>query len=223
MCAKGRTAHPCQPEVHSAPPHVPHGLAMNAAMASMTAATMTAALTNMGLSSLLALPSITNKPPSGSSQPTSAALEEVKRKVAKQANSISIKEFTDKCKMIVDSKGELPVAIPHVSDEEDDGKPFGGSALREQKAISFSINTPPCVPAVRSDAGMAKEFPVSSGEGEGLGAYGEGFPWTRHSEKAAAASRKALATVSKATASPSSSSADTATAAEGGGAECDRF
>ena len=58
-------------------------------------ATMTAALTNMGLSSLLALPSITNKPPSGSNQPTSAALEEVKRKVAKQANSISIKEFTD--------------------------------------------------------------------------------------------------------------------------------
>ena len=42
--------------------------------------------------------------------------------------------------MIVDSKGELPVAVPHVSDEEDDGKPFGGSALREQKAISFSIN-----------------------------------------------------------------------------------
>lgn len=42
--------------------------------------------------------------------------------------------------MIVDSKGELPVAMPHVSDEEDDGKPFGGSALKEQKAISFSIN-----------------------------------------------------------------------------------
>lgn len=42
--------------------------------------------------------------------------------------------------MIVDSKGELPVAVPHVSDEEDDGKPFGGSALKEQKTISFSIN-----------------------------------------------------------------------------------
>lgn len=113
--------------------------------------------------------------------------------------------------MIVDSKGELPVAVPHVSDEEDDGKPFGGSALREQKAISFSINVrhrtctasyelrynyewhfPSIIqcnlimcrshfrqtktlfpsftlqntmvrPAVRSDAGMAKEFPVSSG------------------------------------------------------------
>lgn len=42
--------------------------------------------------------------------------------------------------MIVDSKGELPVALPHVSDDEDSGTPFGGSALREQKAISFSIN-----------------------------------------------------------------------------------
>lgn len=42
--------------------------------------------------------------------------------------------------MIVESKGELPVALPHVSDDEDSGIPFGGSALREQKAISFSIN-----------------------------------------------------------------------------------
>lgn len=55
---------------------------------------MTAALSNMGISSLLSLPSITNKPPPVSSQ-SNMALEEVKRKVAKQANSISIKEFTD--------------------------------------------------------------------------------------------------------------------------------
>lgn len=61
-----------------------------------SAATMTAALSNMSaLSSLLPLPSITNKPPTAPSQPNSAALEELKRKVAKQANSISIKEFTD--------------------------------------------------------------------------------------------------------------------------------
>lgn len=57
---------------------------------------MTAALSNMGtLSSLLPLPSITNKPPPAPAQSNIAALEEVKRKVAKQANSISIKEFTD--------------------------------------------------------------------------------------------------------------------------------
>ncbi|KAF0046285.1 hypothetical protein F2P81_002814 [Scophthalmus maximus] len=163
MCAKAGMPIPASLRSNMLPLVLP-SVAMNAAMASMTAATMTAALSNMGtLSSLLSLPSITNKPPPAAAQPNIAALEEVKRKVAKQANSISIKEFTDKCKMIVDSKGELPVAVPHVSDEEDDGKPFGGSALREQKAISFSINNTTVRPAVRSDAGMAKEFPVSSG------------------------------------------------------------
>lgn len=42
--------------------------------------------------------------------------------------------------MIADSTGELPVALPHVSDEEDDGKLFGGSTIREQKVINFNIN-----------------------------------------------------------------------------------
>lgn len=57
---------------------------------------MTAALSNMGgLSSLFSLPSITNKPPPAPAQPSTAALEELKKKVAKQANSISIKEYTD--------------------------------------------------------------------------------------------------------------------------------
>lgn len=59
-------------------------------------ATVTAALTNIGtLSSLVPLPSIMQKPPVAPAQPNIANLEEVKRKVAKQANSISIKEFTD--------------------------------------------------------------------------------------------------------------------------------
>uniref|UniRef100_UPI0037E71623 protein SON isoform X2 n=1 Tax=Semicossyphus pulcher TaxID=241346 RepID=UPI0037E71623 len=217
MCAKAGMPIPASLRSTVLPLTLP-SVAMNAAMASMTAATMTAALSNMGaLSSLLPLPSITNKPPPASSQANMSALEEVKRKVAKQANSISIKEFTDKCKMIVDSKGELPVALPHVSDEEDDGKPFGASALREQKAISFSINNTTVRPAVRSDAGMAKEFPVSSGsqhrkkEGETLGAYGEWVPVDKTTEKAAAASRKALTTVPIAT--TTSSTGDTATAA----------
>nr|XP_020444185.1 protein SON-like isoform X1 [Monopterus albus] len=186
-------------------------MAMNAAMASMTAATMTAALSNMGtLSSFLPLPSITNKPPALPAQPNTTALEELKKKVAKQANSISIKEFTDKCKMIVDSKGELPVAVPHVSDEEDDGKPFGGSAFQEQKAISFNINNTTLRPVVRSDAGMAKEFPVSSGsqhrkkEGEALGAYGEWVPVDKTADKPAAAPRKVLTTVPTATTTSSS-------------------
>ncbi|XP_031158258.1 protein SON isoform X2 [Sander lucioperca] len=215
MCAKAGMPIPASLRSTVLPLSLP-SMAMNAAMASMTAATMTAALSNMGMSSLLPLPSITNKPPPVSTQPNTAALEEVKRKVAKQANSISIKEFTDKCKMIVDSKGELPVAMPHVSDEEDDGKPFGGSALREQKAISFSINNATVRPAVRSDAGMAKEFPVSSGsqhrkkEGEALGAYGEWVPVDKTSDKAAAASRKAVTTVPTATATSSSGETKTA-------------
>ncbi|XP_023141883.2 protein SON isoform X2 [Amphiprion ocellaris] len=211
MCAKAGMPIPASLRSTVLPLALPT-MAMNAAMASMTAATVTAALSNMGtLSSLLPLPSITNKPPPGPAQASITALE-VKRKVAKQANSISIKEFTDKCQMIVDSTGELPVALPHVSDEEDDGKPFGGSALREQKVISFSINNTTVRPAVRSDAGMAKEFPVSSGsqhrkkEGEGLGVYGEWVPIDKTTEKASVSSRKAVTSVTMTTTSSSSSS-----------------
>ncbi|XP_062303725.1 protein SON isoform X1 [Osmerus eperlanus] len=188
-------------------------MAMNAAMASMTAATMTAALSSMGaLSSMpqmAPLPSITNKPPPGPPQPNMAAIEEAKRKVSKQANIISIKEFTDKCKKIVESKGELAVAQPHHSDEEEEGKPFGGAALREVKGISFSINNASVRPAVgvRSDAAYAKEFPVSSGsqhrKKEGEGAYGEWVPVEKKGvEKAKAlAAVKAAAVVAKAASS----------------------
>ncbi|XP_057686640.1 protein SON [Corythoichthys intestinalis] len=163
-------------------------MAMNAAM---TAATMTAALSNINtLSSLLPLPSIINKSPGAiPTNPLNAAMEEMKKKMAKQANIISIKEFTDKCKMIVDSKGELPVALPHVeNEEEDDGKLFGGSILRENKAISFNINSATVRPTARSDAGKAKEFPVSSGsqhrkkESKTLDAYGDWVPVEKTSE-----------------------------------------
>lgn len=59
-------------------------------------ATMTAALSNTGtLSSLLPLLSATNKPPSVEAHPDVCVLEEVKRKVSKRANKISIKQFTD--------------------------------------------------------------------------------------------------------------------------------
>lgn len=210
MCAKAGMPIPASLRSTVLPLTLPT-MAMNAAMASMTAATVTAALSNIGtLSSLLPLPSITNKPHPAPTQPNIAALEEVKKKVAKQANSISIKEFTDKCKMIADSTGDLPVAVPHVSDEEDDGKPFGGSALREQKVISFSINNTTVRPAVRSDAGIAKEFPVSSGsqhrkkEGEGLGVYGEWVPVDKTTDKAVVASRQCLTNVPMATTAPSS-------------------
>ncbi|XP_017281874.1 protein SON [Kryptolebias marmoratus] len=200
MCVKAGMPVPASLRSTVLPLALP-SMAMNAAMASMTAASVTAALSNMGtLSSLLPLPSISNKPPPVSVQNSSAALEEVKKKVAKQANSISIKEFTDKCKMIVDSTGELPVALPHVSDEEDDGKVFGGAAaIREQKFISFNINNSTVRPSGRCDADMAKEFPVSSGsqhrkkEGDGLGAYGEWVPVEKTTEKASVGSKKSSA------------------------------
>ncbi|XP_028320862.1 protein SON isoform X2 [Gouania willdenowi] len=208
MCAKAGMPVPACLRSSMLPLTLPN-LAMNAAMASMTAATVTAALSNIGaLSSLLPLPCIVNKPPSNPSQAHMAALEEVKKKVEKQANSISIKEFTEKCKMIVDSTGELPVAAPHVSDDEDDGKPFGGSTLREQKAINFSIINTMIRPGVRSDADRAKEFPVSSGsqhrkkEGEGQAAYGE-WVLVEALEKPAATSKKASTSVPLATATVS--------------------
>ncbi|XP_054641978.1 protein SON isoform X2 [Dunckerocampus dactyliophorus] len=188
MCAKAGMSIPTSLRTSILPLALPN-MAMNAAMASMTAATMTAALSNIGtLSSLLPLPTITNKPAGANlTQPINAAFEEVKKKVVKQANSISIKEFTDKCKMIVDSKGELPVAVPHVSVEDDDGKPCGGLLLREHKAISFNINNTTVRPAA---AGMAKEFPVSSGsqhrkkESKTLNAYGDWVPVDKTLEEA---------------------------------------
>ncbi|XP_029942971.1 protein SON [Salarias fasciatus] len=187
MCAKAGMPVPASLRTSMLPLALP-SMAMNAAMASMTAATVTAALSNMStLSSLL--PTISNKPPSSSSttQQPAASLEEVRRRVEKQANSLSIKEFTDKCQMIVDSSAELPEAHPHVSDEEDDGKSFSGSTLREQKVINFSISNLTVRPGVRSDADMAKEFPVSSGsqhrKKEGDGAYGEWVPVEKASEK----------------------------------------
>lgn len=103
-------------------PSMPN-MTMNAAMASMTAATMTAALSNMGalaaMPTMPPLPTITNKPPPAPT-PNLAGIEEVKRKVTQQANSMSIKEFTEKCKQIAESKEEMSIARPHVSDDDDD-------------------------------------------------------------------------------------------------------
>ncbi|KAG7255600.1 hypothetical protein CRUP_027009 [Coryphaenoides rupestris] len=74
-------------------------------------------------------------------------------------------------------------------------------------------------PAVRSDAGIAKEFPVSSGsqhrkkEGEAPGAYGEWVAVDKASEKAA---KSAAAAVAKAvpSAPADSSSGETVAAAQ---------
>ncbi|XP_073698800.1 uncharacterized protein sonb [Garra rufa] len=164
-------------------------MAMNAAMASMTAATMTAALSSMGalasLPQMAPLPTIVNKPPS-SAAPNLASIEEAKKKVAKQANSFSIKELTERCKKIAESKEEMAIAKPHVSDDEEDEKLVGAS-LKENKGIAFSLGNTSLKPAVRTEAVFAKEFPVSSGsqhrKKEADGAYGEWVPVEKKTEK----------------------------------------
>lgn len=141
-------------------------MTMNAAMASMTAATMTAALSSMGalasFPQMAPLPTIVNKPPS-SATTNLASIEEAKKKVTKQANTFSIKELTEvrvvhvlavwcllvciestvylilqRCKKIAESKEEMAIAKPHVSDDEEDEKLFGAS-LKENKGIAFSL------------------------------------------------------------------------------------
>lgn len=42
--------------------------------------------------------------------------------------------------MIAESKEEMAIAKPHVSDDEDDERPFGGVALKESKGITFSLS-----------------------------------------------------------------------------------
>ncbi|KAG7467008.1 hypothetical protein MATL_G00148800 [Megalops atlanticus] len=159
-------------------------MTMNAAVA-----TMNAALSTMSaLTAMPALPTITNKPPA-TAVPNAANIEEVKRKVAQKANSISIKELTEKCKKIAESKEEMAVNKPHVSDDEDEEKPFAGVGLRENKGITFSLSNSSAKPATRTEAAYAKEFPVSSGsqhrKREGDGAYGEWVPVDKKGDKAA--------------------------------------
>ncbi|XP_056319663.1 protein SON-like isoform X1 [Danio aesculapii] len=178
-------------------------MAMNAAVASMTAATMTAALSSIGalasFPQLAPLPTIVNKPPS-SATPNLASIEEAKKKVTKQANSFSIKELTERCKKIAESKEEMAIAKPHVSDDEEDEKLFGAS-LKENKGIAFSLGNTSIKPGVRTEAAFAKEFPVSSGsqhrKKEGDGAYGEWVPVEKKAEKTSASSSSTTEETSK--------------------------
>lgn len=178
-------------------------MAMNAAVASMTAATMTAALSSIGalasFPQFAPLPTIVNKPPS-SATPNLASIEEAKKKVTKQANSFSIKELTERCKKIAESKEEMAIAKPHVSDDEEDEKLFGAS-LKENKGIAFSLGNTSVKPGVRTEAAFAKEFPVSSGsqhrKKEGDGAYGEWVPVEKKAEKPSASSSSATEETSK--------------------------
>ncbi|XP_061081981.1 protein SON-like isoform X2 [Conger conger] len=171
------------------PLNLPLNLSMG--MSNMPNIAMNAALSTMSaLMAMPALPTITNKPPP-TVAPNTANIEEVKRKVTQKANSISIKELTEKCKKIAESKEEMAIAKPHVSDDEDDEKPFGGLGLKENKGITFSLTNSSAKPVAKTEAAFAKEFPVSSGsqhrKKEGEGAYGEWVPVDKKTEKAAAA------------------------------------
>uniref|UniRef100_W5MYR7 SON DNA binding protein n=1 Tax=Lepisosteus oculatus TaxID=7918 RepID=W5MYR7_LEPOC len=123
--------------------------------------------------------------------PAPLPIEEVKRKVVQKANSISIKELTEKCKQIAESKEDENEIInkPHVSDDEDEERPFGSQALRvgENKGISFSLSNPSAKPVSRTEVALTKEFPVSSGsqhrKKESDGAYGEWVPVDTKQEK----------------------------------------
>ncbi|XP_016113756.1 protein SON-like isoform X1 [Sinocyclocheilus grahami] len=178
-------------------------MTMNAAMASMTAATMTAALSSMGalasLPQMAPLPTIVNKPPSSTTQ-NLASIEEAKKKVTKQANSFSIKELTERCKKIAESKEEMAIAKPHVSDDEEDERLFGAS-LKENKGIAFSLGNTSVKSSVRTETVFAKEFPVSSGsqhrKKEADGAYGEWVPVEKKTEKPSASGSSGTEETSK--------------------------
>ncbi|XP_051993100.1 protein SON-like isoform X2 [Xyrauchen texanus] len=199
MCAKAGVPIPESLRPKAAAMSLPLGIqvmsnmTMNAALASMTAATMTAALSSMGalasLPQFAPLPTIVNKPPP-STTPNLASIEEAKRRVTKQANSFSIQELTERCKKITESKEEMAIAKPHMSDDEDDEKTFGGTSLKENKGIAFSLSSTSVKPAVRTEAVFAKEFPVSSGsqhrKKEADGAYGEWVPVEKKTEKPSA-------------------------------------
>ncbi|KAJ8410491.1 hypothetical protein AAFF_G00193950 [Aldrovandia affinis] len=169
-------------------------IAISAAVATMNAALSTMSVFT-SMPAMPALPTITNKPPP-SAIPNTANIEEVKRKVTQKANSISIKELTEKCKKIAESKEEMAIAKPHVSDDEDDEKPFAGAGLKETKGITFSLSNSSAKPVARTEAAFAKEFPVSSGsqhrKKEGDGVYGEWVPVDKKTEKSAATTATAV-------------------------------
>ncbi|KAG9348839.1 hypothetical protein JZ751_029156 [Albula glossodonta] len=139
-------------------PNMPN-MSMSAAVATMNAALSTMSALS-AMPTLPALPTITNKPPP-MAMPNTANIEEVKRKVTQKANSISIKELTEKCKKIAESKEEMAIAKPHVSDDEEDENP------RDNKGNSFSLSLPvppaPLVPLTKLEAFTIMP-PVSSGE-----------------------------------------------------------
>ncbi|NWX86239.1 SON protein, partial [Nothoprocta ornata] len=98
----------------------------------------------------------------------------------------TLKELTEKCKKIAQSTDDVIVNKPHVSDEEEEERPFYNHPfkLNEPKPIFFNLSTPSIKPAPppqpKNQVSLSKEFPVSSGsqhrKKEVDSVYGEWVP-----------------------------------------------
>nr|XP_033805658.1 protein SON [Geotrypetes seraphini] len=111
------------------------------------------------------------------------AASPVEDKVSHRSGAVTIQELTEKCKQIAQSKEEDEIVNkPHVSDDEEEDRPFINHPFKvnEPKSISFSLSNPTIKPAPKTQVTLTKEFPVSSGsqhrKKEVDGAYGEWVP-----------------------------------------------
>ncbi|XP_068000650.1 protein SON isoform X2 [Melanerpes formicivorus] len=107
-------------------------------------------------------------------------------KANQKSSRDTLKELTEKCKKIAQSTDDVIVNKPHVSDEEEEERPFYNHPfkLSEPKPIFFNLTTPSIKPAPppqpKNQVSLSKEFPVSSGsqhrKKEADSVYGEWVP-----------------------------------------------
>uniref|UniRef100_A0A8C3TW91 SON protein n=1 Tax=Catharus ustulatus TaxID=91951 RepID=A0A8C3TW91_CATUS len=105
-------------------------------------------------------------------------------KANQKSSRDTLKELTEKCKKIAQSTDDVIVNKPHVSDEEEEERPFYNHPfkLSEPKPIFFNLSvsatSPP--PQPKNQVSLSKEFPVSSGsqhrKKEADSVYGEWVP-----------------------------------------------
>uniref|UniRef100_A0A663E8I7 SON DNA and RNA binding protein n=1 Tax=Aquila chrysaetos chrysaetos TaxID=223781 RepID=A0A663E8I7_AQUCH len=109
-------------------------------------------------------------------------------KANQKSSRDTLKELTEKCKKIAQSTDDVIVNKPHVSDEEEEERPFYNHPfkLSEPKPIFFNLSvTPP--PQPKNQVSLSKEFPVSSGsqhrKKEADSVYGEWVPVEKGKEE----------------------------------------
>ncbi|XP_064008533.1 protein SON [Pogoniulus pusillus] len=114
-------------------------------------------------------------------------------KATQKSSRDTLKELTEKCKKIAQSTDDVIVNKPHVSDEEEEERPFYNHPfkLSEPKPIFFNLTTPSIKPAPppqpKNQVSLSKEFPVSSGsqhrKKEADSVYGEWVPVEKGKEE----------------------------------------